>query len=133
MSVDLVSISSRELKQVPLTVSRFTPTTAAVTRAFNSLLEIYTSLQMEKIKVIFTVSNMQLPHPHPIPMVTLLEQLAWETNSDKVLLSDVLDQTAHPSHQCSQAKPAKSFPVSDKGGTSQSSSQATVPNTCFHS
>lgn len=90
MSADLIPISRGELKPVAPTVSCFTPTTAAVRRALNSLVENDTSLQMEKIKVIFIVSETQLPHPHPSHMLTLLGQwsrsrreLPWETNSDR--------------------------------------------------
>lgn len=46
-------MSSGELKRARLTVSGFTLTTAAARRAFNSLVENYTSLQMQTVRVTF--------------------------------------------------------------------------------
>lgn len=137
MSAD-PSISRGERKPVAPTVSRFTPTTAAVRRALNSLVENDTSLQMEKIRVIFIVSETQLPHPHPSHMLTLLRQwlqreLPWETNSDRP--SGVMPWTRQPLPliETHNPKPAERFSVSGrgrclgKGGTSQDSSQARTP------
>lgn len=114
MSLSPFQVRTKARSAVLLTVSHFTRQQLLFVRVLNSLVENYTSLQMEKTIVRVQIYSFLSPSPSSLFILLEDRKIKGSFGSGRMMfqyklrqnpLNDVRYQKAHTSNQCSQPQP----------------------------